>query len=1492
MNLARTLCLAILAWMGSAPAFAQFVRIDSFQVVATNSAGSVLFGQKRAGNTNLGASQWSGGILRPLQGLPEGVRTTFNTRGVSGTADVIVGHASSSPLVVASLIGGVYTVISPPGPDQFRVWDLSTDGTTAAGSYQQQQGTNRVDQAATLDVATGTPTLLSMPAGHERSRPSQVNAASFDGSVLVGYRTVPGTDRALRWTDGVVAEAVIPPIDGLEYPSSAVDVSADGRVVLGSTGGIRPSTGLAVEQIWLWSGSTITQLPEYPGYTPTSSSQWDPLALSGDGRTVLATCGSGRLCLWDAENGWRFLSALIDESGTSTSTFSFFATGDLSHDGQVVVGQIREANTTNFSFVFRLADDRIRVTTTGDQADSSPDDSQCDVSAEAGLQCTLRAAIQTANARPGADEILFEIPGDGPHVITVTSPLPALAGPTVFDGTTQPGYAGSPLVVVRGSGVSGDGLVLSRARSAVKGLAVVGFGGAGIRLSGPGESRVEASYVGVGADGVTALPNGVGIRVDGSPDHVIGGDEEALRNVISGNTGAGVVVAGAAATGVVVAGNRIGTAADGTAAVANGAEGVRVDGAPGVRIGGPTEAERNLIAGNATHGVLVTGATADGVQVVGNWIGLAADGTTPLANGTDTASRTGHHGVVVVSAPNVVVGGATGTPGTGPGNVIAASAAHGVYVTGTPAAPSSGVQVLGNLVGTDRTGGVAVVGGAEAVYVSGAAAGARIGQAGAGNVVVGGASDDAVKGGIWLVDLGTAGGAPDGATVAANTVGLNAAGSAVLGSMGTAVAVVPDAAGAGVAGVTIGGPAAADGNRLRGALGVAVIGPRAAGTAVVGNTVGLLASGELARPERDPTGILVAGAREAQVVSNTVGGFVVGVVVAADAVALLGNRIGTNPGGTLARPNTVGVYIPGQLTDGPAVGDSVRVGAAGAGNVISGNERTGLLVGGTYTLSATTALDLAAPRLAAPDLASPARRGDGAPDGVEIAFNRIGTSASGQQAVGNGRAATDADRFPGVWIRDGRGARIVGNVVSANGNGIVVFAGEDGSGSPGGVFVGGTVVGASADLSRDLPNQAGGVLLVGSPDNRLGAVALAPGGEPVGNVVVGNGQGGVIVRPLGGETGNQVRATSFLRNQGPSLLVRDGDLGYPPFAATPPVVLSAVRTDAGVVVRGTAATAGGADVFVAPNCPSGRAQGSVRGAATLAAGPFELPLPASAAALNSYVALTVTPDAASGTTSELSACVRVGRAEDVVEVPVAPDETGTVVDGVQIEVTVTDHPSAKAAGGGRLAVTRFGEQTVPEGGAFAGSATSPDGTTVTPNAVSSNRHWTIRAEGLDNLTYDVCLDADGVGGVVVPGQLVVVHRASAGEAWTPYASTLSGTRLCAAGLTAWGDLGLGADSTVNPVPTPEAPAAPEVFALAAAPNPSPGTVTLTVAVPEAAPVRVEAFDALGRRVAVVHDGPLGAGLHGLRLAGLPAGVYVVRASAGAAVAVQRLTVVR
>ncbi|MBK7705170.1 MAG: hypothetical protein IPJ30_05165 [Acidobacteria bacterium] len=79
-----------------------------------------------------------------------------------------------------------------------------------------------------------------------------------------------------------------------------------------------------------------------------------------------------------------------------------------------------------------------------------------------GLQCTLRAAIQEANAREGYDYIEFNIPGGGIHTIAPASPLPLINKPVSVRGETQPGYSGTPLIEIDGvSTVGAVGLAFS-----------------------------------------------------------------------------------------------------------------------------------------------------------------------------------------------------------------------------------------------------------------------------------------------------------------------------------------------------------------------------------------------------------------------------------------------------------------------------------------------------------------------------------------------------------------------------------------------------------------------------------------------------------------------------------------------------------------------------------------------------------------------------------------------------------------------------------------------------------------------------------------------------------------------------------------------------------------------------------------------------------------------------------------------------------------------
>lgn len=87
---------------------------------------------------------------------------------------------------------------------------------------------------------------------------------------------------------------------------------------------------------------------------------------------------------------------------------------------------------------------------------------------------------------------------------------------------------------------------------------------------------------------------------------------------------------------------------------------------------------------------------------------------------------------------------------------------------------------------------------------------------------------------------------------------------------------------------------------------------------------------------------------------------------------------------------------------------------------------------------------------------------------------------------------------------------------------------------------------------------------------------------------------------------------------------------------------------------------------------------------------------------------------------------------------------------------------------------------------------------------------------------------------------------------------------------------------------------PGALRMATAPNPFNGATQISLDLAEPQPVRVMVYDALGRRVAVLHDGPLASGTHSLHfdVRALPSGVYAVRASSPGGVVTRRVTLLR
>ncbi len=297
---------------------------------------------------------------------------------------------------------------------------------------------------------------------------------------------------------------------------------------------------------------------------------------------------------------------------------------------------------------------------------------------------SLRQAILDANATAEADTIVFNIPGSGVRTITSRVALPDITDPVTIDGTTQPGFAGTPLIELSGgSAPNADGLKIVAGNCTVRGLVINGFSGNGIFIIGGGNNVIQGNYIGIDPTGTLRRGNHTGIAISSSSNNVIGGTTAAARNVISASGFDGMVIN--SSSGNLVQGNFIGTNAAGTASLGNGIDGLVVSGLPaasfGNLIGGVTPGAGNLISGNQ-DGLEISGA---GNTVQGNLIGTDITGTKRVGNN------------VGIRATNVIIGGTV----PGARNLISGNG-EGIYIGGATA------LLQGNFIGTDITGTAAL----------------------------------------------------------------------------------------------------------------------------------------------------------------------------------------------------------------------------------------------------------------------------------------------------------------------------------------------------------------------------------------------------------------------------------------------------------------------------------------------------------------------------------------------------------------------------------------------------------------------------------------------------------------------------------------------------------------------------------------------------------------------------------------------------------------
>lgn len=686
---------------------------------------------------------------------------------------------------------------------------------------------------------------------------------------------------------------------------------------------------------------------------------------------------------------------------------------------------------------------------------------------------SLRQAILDANAMPGQDLIHFNIALSGVQTISVTSTLPEVTDPVIIDGTTEGGYAGTPLIVIDGTNApdGSDGLVISAGASTVKALAIGNFrvqlpgpiGGIGLLLKTGGGNTITGNYLGTDAAGTLSQSNFVGLEIDGSSANQIGGTAAGAGNLISGNgvsNATGMRISGPNASNNIIQGNLIGTDASGKNQLPN-FRAVSIEDAIGTIIGGTTASARNVISGN--HGMDTSALflmNSSNSQIQGNYVGVDVTGLQPLGNS--------FAGILMQGGAGNLIGGTQ----PGAGNVLS----NNGFSAGVVLTSSNNNTVQGNLIGTDAAGMVDFGNGFGGVVIGGGSKGNTIGgtTASARNVIsANGANPFVGPGpGVFISGIGTTNNVVQG-----NFIGTDITGSKALGNALAGVVIF-----GGAVNNTIGGVAAGAGNVIAGS---------------VGTKEGLFGDGIIIRD----TG------------SNLV----------------QGNRIGTDASGTLPLPNHgSGVLV--MSASASTIGGTV----AGAGNLLSGNGDAGLHItslilppaglnldnpvpGGTlapgtyyYVLTATTAKGETTP---SPELTATVKAAN---PNVPLFWTAV-PQATGYKLY-RGTAPGQEDVL----------------VTTINSGSTTSFVDHGGPTSPGvpptintaaGVdatmnVIQGNRIGTDAGGTAAVPNGAGGVRIEAATSNTIGGTAAGAGNQISGNLVVTSSNYGLSI--IGPNASNNV----------------------------------------------------------------------------------------------------------------------------------------------------------------------------------------------------------------------------------------------------------------------------------------------------------------------------------------------------------------------------------
>jgi len=314
---------------------------------------------------------------------------------------------------------------------------------------------------------------------------------------------------------------------------------------------------------------------------------------------------------------------------------------------------------------------------------------------------SLPWAVHRANdSSPGMDWIQFNLQGSAPFIIDIGASI-YVNDQTVIDGKSQPGYAGAPLIVVRGNASVQSIFVLNSdpannitsSGSTIQGLAMSNFTSNGVTIFSSSQGNlIQDDYLGFYYDASGAVHTNREFTSQPAAGVGIQSSFNTLRyNTISGvyngvNVGEDPLAkwSGTVYKSNSIQYNVIGLDPSGTTAsgFGNESDGVFLGAGSQENFIGPGD----VLSGNKSSGVELLHPSVKLNVVFGNFIGLDKSGTMAAPNG--------ELGVLIANgAGSNAIGGPLG------GNVISANMLGGISLgTGSfPGAPGNWVQ--NNVIG-------------------------------------------------------------------------------------------------------------------------------------------------------------------------------------------------------------------------------------------------------------------------------------------------------------------------------------------------------------------------------------------------------------------------------------------------------------------------------------------------------------------------------------------------------------------------------------------------------------------------------------------------------------------------------------------------------------------------------------------------------------------------------------------------------------------------